>query len=448
MRMTKNGMSIAVVVLCMSLTPHVATAGLTSTEHCIAAAVQRGEPAAQQLLARTVDINSGTMNLEGVRAVGKIFAAEFDALGFTTRWVDGAAWQRAGHLIATHHAAKRGATRVLLIGHLDTVFEADSPFQHATRLTDSTVAGPGIGDMKGGDVIALLALRALRDAGVLDRLEVTAIFPGDEEKPGDPMDLARADIRAAAAQADIALGFENGDGLPNHAVIARRGSSNWILAVHGTPAHSAQIFRPDLGHGAIFEAARLLAAFEDSLAHDAPLTFNPGTIVGGTTVTYDPATSRGTAFGKTNVIAESTIVHGDLRPLTPEQLARARAVMSNLAAHASNGTRASVTFDDGYPPFPPRAGNYALLHLYAGASRDLGYGDVTATDPARCGAADISFTDGLTLAGLDGLGLNGDKGHTVDEWANTRSLARQAQRVAVLLARLVEPKTVETVKKR
>jgi glutamate carboxypeptidase len=375
------------------------------------------------------------MHFDGVRQVGRALAPEFEALGFTTRWVDGAAWGRAGHLIATRPGRGEGP-RLLLIGHLDTVFEADSPFQRFERRSDSIAAGPGVIDMKGGDVIMLLALRALRDAGQLDGMTVTAVLTGDEEKAGSPKALARGDLIAAADRADVAMGFEDGDGHPQHAVIARRGAGDWVLRVRGTPAHSSQVFREDIGDGAIYAAARILQAFRDSLGHEPLLTVNPGVVVGGTAVQLDSATSRGGAFGKTNVIAESTIVFGDLRVLTPGQLDRARATMRRIVAATGPHTWASIAFEDGYPPLAPSEGNRRLLALYDRASRDLGSGAVEPVDPARAGAADVSFTQGHTPMAIDGIGLRGDGGHTTGEYAILPTLATQAKRAALTMSRL------------
>jgi glutamate carboxypeptidase len=137
---------------------------------------------------RAVDINSGTQNHAGVRAVGKLFASELEGLGFATRWVDGAPFGRAGHLVAER---ARPGKRFLLIGHLDTVFEADSPFQKFERVNERQARGPGIIDMKGGDVIIVQALKALHLAGALDRLHVTVVMTGDEESAGDPQAVAR-----------------------------------------------------------------------------------------------------------------------------------------------------------------------------------------------------------------------------------------------------------------
>ena len=399
------------------------------------ASVDQGSPAAIALLERLVNINSGTHNFAGVRAVADALAPEFQKLGFTTRWIDGAAWNRAGHLIAEWKGSGNGR-KLLLIGHLDTVFERDSPFQRFERVGIDSARGPGIADMKGGNVVMLLALKALKDAGLLDHLQVTAVFTGDEEDSGRPIEKARGDLTAAADWADFALGFENGPEAPHVAVIARRGSTTWWLRTSGTPSHSSQVFRPEVGSGAIYEMARILAAFHDSLSNDPPLTFNPGVIVGGTTVTFDAVQNRGTAFGKTNVVAESAYVAGDLRALTPEQLARAKSTMQRLVTRHYPQTGATLTIDDGYPPFAPTDGNRRLLALLDQGSRDAGLPAVGAVDPARAGAADISFVAGRVEAALDGLGLKGRADHTVNETADLTMLAVQAKRAAILMARL------------
>jgi glutamate carboxypeptidase len=426
---------VIAVALALAATEAAARQGLTAPERRIVAAVDRAAPGALATLERTVNVNSGSLNFAGVREVGRLFAAQFEALGFATRWVDGAAWGRAGHLVAERHGRRIGP-KILFIGHLDTVFEEDSPFQRYQRLSDSTARGPGVIDMKGGNVVMLLALRALLETGQLDRMQVTIVLIGDEESSGRPLELARADLLRAAAWADIALGFEDGDGNPATAVVGRRGYSGWTLRTSGRAAHSSQVFRADIGAGAIYEAARILSEFRDSLGGDPTLTFNPGVMLGGTSVSFDPEEARGTAFGKSNVIAESTVVAGDLRTLTLEQRSRARAVMERIAARNLPRTTATLSFSDGYPPLAPSAGNHRLLEMFDRASRDLGHGPVTAVDPARAGAADISFTAGLVEMALDGLGLMGEDGHTVNETADLRTLPVQAKRVALLLARL------------
>src|SRR6516165_8343707 len=317
----------------------------TSAEHSIVAAVDAGNPAALTLLEKVVNINSGTHNLPGVRAVGDVFRQEFTDLGFTTTWVDGTPFHRAGHLIADHPGP---GPRIILVGHLDTVFEKDSPFQAFKRIDDKTATGPGVIDMKGGDVIIVAALKALKAAGVLDRLNVVVVMTGDEEEAGDPRVAARAALVQAAQGARYALGFEDGPGDPKYAVTARRGTSSWTLQVKAKPGHSSQIFRSDIGYGANYELARILDGFRRRLGAEPHLTFNPSLVLGGTAVDLDEPLARGTVSGKTNVIAERAEAIGDLRTLSKQQLEHARAVMKSVVSTTPlSQTHAVITFTDG-----------------------------------------------------------------------------------------------------
>jgi glutamate carboxypeptidase len=408
-------------------------AGAPAPERAIAAYVDAHNAEALALLERVVNVNSGTQNFAGVREVGAIFSVALDRLGFTTRWVDGAAFQRAGHLVAEHAGA---GPKILLIGHLDTVFERDSPFQKFQRVGESAATGPGIIDMKGGDVIILQALAALDAAGTLKDMNLTVVMTGDEEDGGRPLAKSRQALVAAAKGAEVAIGFEDGPGDPRYAVTARRGTMDWQLRVKGTPAHSSQIFREEFGHGAIFEAARLLNAFREKMGGEEHLTFNPGVILGGTSVEYDGAQTRGTAFGKTNVIAEQTVVAGDLRTLSPAQLDRAIKTMQAIAAAPSPRTQATLTFGEGYPPLAPTDGNARLLAVYDRASRDLGFGPVVAVNPDKAGAADVSFIAGEAKMILDGVGLMGHDDHTPGETADLSTLPSQTKRAAITIYRL------------
>jgi len=408
---------------------------LSSTERTIARSVDAHNDDALALLIRLVDINSGTTNHAGVRKVGDILRAQFDSLGFTTKWVDGAAFHRAGHLVAEHQGP---GPKILIIGHLDTVFDPSSPFQKFVRLDDSTARGPGVIDMKGGDVIALYALRALKDAGALDSMHVVVVYDGDEEDAGSPLAAARQALTDAAHGATAALGFEDGAGDPRTAVTSRRGDISWTLTTTGHTAHSSQIFTKEYGAGAIYEAARVLDQFYRQLSTQRYLTFNPGIIVGGTAVSLDSTQSAGTAAGKTNVVADSVLVSGDLRTLSPAQLAGAQRAMQRIVAQALPMTTAHLEFADGYPPMAPTAGNKRLLAMYDRASRDLGFGDVVAVDPSRAGAADVSFVANIVPMAIDALGLSGHDDHSEQETADLRMLPVQTKRAAVLMYRLTQ----------
>lgn len=388
-----------------------------------------------QLLIESVNINSGTMNFDGIRETAEHMLPHFRELGFNAYFEDGAEWNRAGHLIAEHYGSE-DAPNIMLIGHLDTVFEPDSPFQKFEMINDTTAKGPGIADMKGGNIIMLQALRALKEVGALEDMNIRIVITGDEELSGRPLSLSKKALIDAAKWADISLGFENGDGNPKTANVSRRGAMGWTLTVTGTPAHSSQVFREDIGAGAIFEASRILTAFYEELRSEEFLTFNPGRIIGGTTVTHDDGSSSGTTFGKTNVVAETAIVAGDLRALSPEQEERVKNKMREIVNRNLPQTSAVIEFDEGYPPMAPTDGNRELLSIYSAVSQDLGYGEVVAVNPLRAGAADVSFTASYVDMAIDALGMSGTDGHTVNELGYINQFPRQAKRAAILLYRL------------
>ena len=421
------------LVLFLLFGAELVTADLTELENKIIAIAERDKESAIALLARTVNINSGTMNHLGVKAVGDIFAEEFQDLGLTTTWHDMSEVNRAGHLFA-ETAGESGSRCLLLIGHLDTVFEPDSPFQTFDRQGDQAT-GPGVNDMKGGDVVILYALKALKEVGVLDDLKLIVALIGDEEKSGSPKSISRYHLIEASKRCDIALGFEIATSL-NAATVARRGSSGWRLDVSGKRAHSAGIFNDEVGSGAIFEAARILNQFHEQLTGEEYLTFNPGVILGGTDVDYDPSQNKGGTFGKTNVVSQSVVVHGGLRTISPAQEASARARMKAIAENNHlPKTSAQITFQDGYPSMPPTEGNMAVLANLSGVSVDLDQGEVVAFDPGKRGAADVSFVAGYVDV-IDGVGAEGNGAHTLDESIDLATLPLLIQRAAILIHRL------------
>ena len=410
---------------------------LDETEEAIRAAIHLNGGDALELLEEAVNINSGTLNREGVRAVGQLFRDAFDELGFTTRWIDGESFGRGGHLVARY--GRRGP-RILLIGHLDTVFAPDSEFQRFERIDERYARGPGISDMKGGNVIILEAAKALAAAGVLDELQLWVILTGDEESRGAPLALANRELLAAGDWADIALGFEDGDSDPRTAVTARRSSSRWTLTVTGKAAHSSQIFRDDVGYGAALEISRILDEWRKALSAVPNLTFNPGMVMAGTDLELSADDTRGTVFGKGNVIARSAIATGGMRAISAEQIAIAETAMRRILAANLSHTSATLEFEHGYPPMAPTEANERLLAAYSELSQELGHGAVVAVEPRRAGAADISFVADRVGAALDGLGLMGSGGHTVNEVADLFTLPSQTERAALLLYRIARGK--------
>ena len=405
---------------------------LSRTEKKIVAKVNSYEQEAIDFLEKVVNINSGTMNLKGVKAVGQVFNDAFQAIDFDTRWVEmPAEMNRAGHLFASINGKK--GKKLLLIGHLDTVFEADSPFQTFER-KDSIAYAPGGNDMKGGDVVVLYALKALHDLNLLKDTSITVAFTGDEERTGKPLPISRKDLIDAAKASDIALGFETATGF-NNATIARRGASGWKVETAGKRAHSSGVFSERTGAGAIFEMSRILHQFYEEVRGEEYLTFNPGNLLGGTFVDYAPLKSSGSAYGKTNVVAQTAVVHGGLRFISEAQKENARAKMRAIVANHLPSTNATITFTDSYPAMGPTEENKALLKQLSGVSKALGFGEVAAYDPGRRGAADISFVADY-VDGLDGLGSMGSGAHTPQETVNLKTFNDLIKRTAVFLYRL------------
>ncbi|HVF16828.1 MAG TPA: M20/M25/M40 family metallo-hydrolase [Steroidobacteraceae bacterium] len=429
MRFCDHGL-LAFALYAFCLPAFAATAPI---ERKFVASIQRQQDDAVRLLEQVVNINSGTMNLKGVRAVADVFEPKFKALGFRTRWADGAAFGRAGHLIAER--GERGP-HILLIAHLDTVFELNSPFQRFERVDANTARGPGTSDMKGGIVVALVALSALNENRALDDMKITIVMHGDEEDAGTPLDLARADLINAAKAADIAIGLENAADDPKTAVTGRRSSSRWELQVTGKTAHSSQIFSDDVGAGAAYELARILNGFYNELRGDEFLTFNPGLLVAGAQLDFKAAPLEASASGKDNIIVPQARASGDLRAISLQQIAQTKDRMRKIVAAHLPHTSAQIEFFDSYPPMTPTEGNKRLLGMYDSVSRDLGFGSVTAVNPRRAGAADVSFAADHVEMSIDGLGLLGGGAHTAEEFADLRTMQIQAQRLAVLMYRL------------
>jgi len=406
---------------------------LNRTERKIIDKVKSLDQESISFLEKVVNINSGTLNQKGVREVGEIFRTAFNEIGFQTEWINmPEQMNRAGHLFATVAGDK--GKKLLLIGHLDTVFEENSPFQSFERINDSMAYGPGANDMKGGDVIALYALKALADLNLLQRASVTVAFTGDEESTGKPLSISRKALIKAGKKADIALGFETATSFEN-ATIARRGASGWSVETKGKRAHSSGVFNERVGAGAIFEMSRILNAFYEKVRGETYLTFNPGTLMGGTFVSYDKQTSSGEVFGKTNVVAQTALVNGGLRFISEEQKENARAKMRAIVSQNLPHTSASISFTDSYPAMGPTAGNQAVLDILSEVSQDLGFGPVSGYDPGRRGAADISFVADYT-DGLDGLGTMGNGAHTPQETVNLKTMNALIQRAALLIYRL------------
>jgi glutamate carboxypeptidase len=399
---------------------------LSADEQKMASYIDAHKEEAIALFEKVVNIQSPTENLSGVKQVGLVFKKELESLGLTSKWVDmPAEMKRAGHLVAETNGTK--GKRLLLLGHIDTVLAGEK-----FRREGNKAYGTGTSDMKGGDVVLLYALKALHAAGALKDTRIIVMYTGDEESAGFPLTISRGDLVAAAKSSDLALSFEAT--VRNTATVGRRGASFWTLEVEGKTGHSGQIFKEDMGSGAIFEAARIVNQFYEVLHKEKYLTFNPSVIVGGTEAELRGVS--GTATGKSNVVPAKVVVSGDLRFISEEQKEAARDKMLEIVARNLPGTSAKITFRDSYPAMTPTEGNYALLKQLNQVSDDLGFGRVEALDPGDRGAGDIGFISHL-LPGLDGIGgAQGGNAHAPGEWADVERMPMLIKRAAVLIYRL------------
>lgn len=435
-------LGVAAALLASPLAAQSPAAPLSAQESAMAHAVDAHAQADRALLQKIIDINSGTMNLAGVVAVKDILVPQFESLGFRVEWMPmEKETARAGDLVAVHPCptgAGKCGKRLLLIGHMDTVFEPSSPFQKFALVPGSSdeATGPGISDMKGGLVIMLSALRALREAGALDSMEIRIVLSGDEERVGTPFTLARRDLIAAAHQSDVALEFEPSGRIDGQdsVSIGRRSSITWHLETTGVSGHSSQVFGSHLGYGAIYELARILDTFRRELPEEG-LTFNVGIVLGGSSTGMNPDAAGGSATGKANIVAPTALAIGDIRTLDDQQTQRVEDKMRAIVAAHLPQTGAAITFDESYPAMARTAAGEALLHRWNDASIALGLGPIAEGGPMARGAGDISFVAPI-IPGIVGVGMLGEGAHAPGEKGYLDSLTRQAKRNAIFMHRL------------
>jgi glutamate carboxypeptidase len=427
----------------MALAQIPQSSAMAPVESAMVKAIDGETPAAIDLLVKLVNINSGTMNLAGVVAVKDVIAPQIEALGFKVQWMpmeslDG----RAGDLVAEHPCPAgtgKCGKRILLIGHMDTVFELSSSFQKYSIVpgTNGNVAtGPGVNDMKGGLVVMLVALDAMKAAGVLDNAEIKIVLSGDEERHGEPVSVSRKDMIDAAKKSNVALEFEAGGIVNGKEVqsISRRSAGTWRVETTGRTGHSSQVFSERMGDGAVYELVRILEAFRREL-REPGLTYNVGLVLGGATATMNANGTGGEAAGKSNVIPPVALALGDIRTLDNEQTTRVQAKMRAIVADHLAKTGAVITFEEGYPAMAPTEAGHALVKQLNEVNATLGLPGMEEMDPMARGAGDIAFVAPY-VPGLVGTGVMGEGAHAEGETVFLDSIPRQAKRMALLMYRL------------
>ena len=164
--------SHAIILTLASTLPLISHAALDKNEREIVKQVDKNIPQALKEIEQAVNINSGSLNIEGVKKVGALTSEQLKAIGFKVEWLDGSAFNRAGHVLATFESKNPDAIKILMIGHLDTVFAKHDDFTTYKQLDENTASGPGVADMKGGNTIIITALKSLQALNLLENVSI------------------------------------------------------------------------------------------------------------------------------------------------------------------------------------------------------------------------------------------------------------------------------------
>ena len=429
---TIKNIGLFLFVLLVSIQNTNADEKLSETEKEIISYLSDTYDEQLSFLEKIVNINSGTHNHAGVREVGNVFARELEAIGFKTEWQNmPAEVNRAGHLVAKLKSTSGKC--LLLLGHIDTVFRKDSPFQKFENKGDH-LAGPGVADMKGGNMMILYALKAMHKYGSLNNRCISIMFTGDEEAYGYPISFSRGRMIEMGKKADYALSFEGGSN--GGTSVARRADTEWQLEVSGRRAHSSQIFQEKVGAGAAFEAARILNAFYEEVKGEEHLVINPHNAAGGTELSLSDNRREMTVYGS-SAVAQTYIINGTMRFITMEQLERAKKKMIEITNNNLPHTTAMISFDKvNVMPMPASEGNLALLAKLQRINDDLGIEyPVYANNPSDIGGSDIQVVAPF-VDSIDGLGFTGANAHSVKEVMHLKNYHDEINRAALLIYRL------------
>jgi glutamate carboxypeptidase len=361
-------------------------------------------------LQHLVDIDCGSYTPAGVDEVGRWTTAFLEGLGAEIDVRPDPTGRFGSTIIATFHGRPDGP-RVMLIGHMDTVFDPGTAAERPFRIEDGVAHGPGVTDMKSGLLAGLYALKAIiAERGGLPFERLTFIANPDEEV-GSPSSVGH--IREVAADADACLVLEcaraNGD-----IVSSRKGILDTRLTVHGRAAHAG--VEPEKGRSAILEAARLVRALHDLNGRWPGVTVNVGRIVGGT---------------RPNVVAERCDLEVDVRATTSVGLAEVEAAVRDLVATTEiPDTSVEATVMVAWQPMEKLARSGRLVEHAQAVAERLGF---SITDTATGGASDANTTSGMGVPSLDGLGPIGGNDHSPAEYLDVDSIVPRTALLAGLL---------------
>lgn len=379
------------------------------------------------VLEQLTNINSGSLNKAGVDEIARFFSAELRELGFSISTLPGDVIEMpscpgsnysidvADHVLATRSGS---SSRLLLMGHMDTVFPPDSPF-HEFRREGDTMYGPGVADMKGGLVVMLYALKALHEAGELDDLSISILLNSDEEVGSLS---SRKYLEEQARQHDWGLVYESSG--RGNLTRQRKGLGQARFVVTGQAAHAGAAH--ERGRSAIKELAYKIVEIENMTDYESGVTVNVGIVNGGEA---------------RNTIAPCAEGLIDLRYPEPQQGLDAAAQFEEIFSRVysypvDSGEISTESWVNLHrPPKIPTAESDYLMEKARAIGRLLGQ-DLGVTDSG--GGTDGSLTQAVGLPTQDSLGVAGTGAHSNREEARVSSLVESAQLNAILIRRLAE----------
>jgi len=385
-----------------------AAAGVNKPDQALLAKAEQTRPEALKLLERLVNIDSGTFNGPGLDRVGAIAQEELKRLGAQVETFP-AAPALSRNIQATFTGSGKG--RILLVAHLDTVFPDGAAAARPFRIEGTRAYGPGIMDDKGGIVIALAALKILKQSGYTGYGKITVLLNTNEETGSHG---TRALMEKLSKEHDVALNLEPGrpaDGL----VVVRKGSGEISLEVTGKAAHAG--VAPDSGRNAAMEAAHQMLQLSKLADPGKQTTVNFTVIKSGE---------------RSNVIPDLATAQADVRVAVPEEFDRVEQDLARISANRLiPDTRVSARLRRGFPPMPKSPVTDAVAAKAQAVYGELGR---KLTLESSGGAADASLTYAAGVPTIDGLGIVGGAIHTPEEYAEVESIAPRVY----LLARLIQ----------
>ena len=377
-------------------------------------------------LREIVEINSGTLNVEGIDQVREILKTTLAELGFETRTVvggkvtsltcKGGDIQFADHLIATLNNGT--GKRLLLNGHLDTVFPADSQFRHL-RIIGDTLIGPGVSDMKGGLIAMVYALKALNAAGQLDDARLTVLLNSDEEMGSLG---SRSLVEELAREHDVGLVFEGSS--QNKLTRHRKGLGQARLVVTGRAAHAGNAH--ERGMSAIHELSHKIIEIEQLTDYDLKTTVNVGLVKGGE--------ARNTISPCAEAYVDLRYPDNDLGHHLVREIKRVAAIEHTRNDRLGESPRTELWIKLHRPAKPVHPDSDALISLTMGISTELGQPLGTRYSG---GGTDGSLMQAVGLPTIDSVGPDGKGDHSPREQSSISSLVIRTKVVAVLLSRLI-----------